>query len=95
MLVIGTRHDPATPYDQTQPYADRFGDASVLTIEGYGHTSLGLSSCANTAIATYLTDLEATDGVTCEQDVAPFEDPPVEPPADPLLLAPNPGVPAV
>ncbi|GAA2173960.1 alpha/beta hydrolase [Agrococcus versicolor] len=73
VLVIGTRHDPATPFDQTQPYADRFDDARVLTVEGYGHTTLGVSACANAAIATYLTDLVATDGATCGQDVAPFQ----------------------
>lgn len=37
VLVIGTRHDPATPYSFTQPYADHFRDARVLTVEGYGH----------------------------------------------------------
>ncbi len=74
VLVIGTRYDPATPYWFTQPYADHFDDASVLTIEGYGHTSLGVSSCADAAIATYLVDLQAVDGATCDQDVAPFTD---------------------
>ncbi|ACQ78485.1 TAP domain protein [Beutenbergia cavernae DSM 12333] len=73
VLVIGTRYDPATPYAFTQPYADRWNDASVLTVEGYGHTTLGLSSCATAAIAAYLVDLEATDGATCAQDVAPFQ----------------------
>ncbi|MFC7405583.1 alpha/beta hydrolase [Georgenia alba] len=93
VLVIGTRHDPATPYDQTQPYADRFPDARVLTVEGYGHGTLGISTCANAAIARYLTDLTATDGATCGQDVAPFQDVPAQLPADQLLLAPTPGVP--
>lgn len=73
VLVIGTRHDPATPYSFTQPYADHFLDARVLTVEGYGHTTIGLSACADAAIATYLVDLEATDGATCAQDVAPFQ----------------------
>jgi hypothetical protein len=40
-------------------------------------------------------DLEATDGASCGQDVAPFEN--SAPPAteDPLLLAPTPLVPGV
>ncbi len=96
VMVIGTRHDPATPYDQTQPYADRFTNASVLTVEGYGHTTLGISSCANSAIATYLVELEAVDGATCEQDIAPFEPlPESDIEASPLLLAPHPGWPGI
>ena len=77
VLVIGTRHDPATPYDQTQPYADRFANASVLTVEGYGHGTLGVSTCANAAIATYLAQPGASVPATCEQDIAPFEAPAV------------------
>ncbi|MFC7432429.1 MULTISPECIES: alpha/beta fold hydrolase [unclassified Agrococcus] len=76
VLVLGTRHDPATPYDQTQPYADRFANASVLTVEGYGHTTLGVSACANAAIATYLASPGASLPSTCGQDVAPFQAPP-------------------
>ena len=42
VLVIGTRHDPATPYQATRPYADLYPDARMVTIEGWGHTtSLG------------------------------------------------------
>lgn len=86
VLVIGTRHDPATPYDQTQPYADRFADATVLTVEGYGHTTLGVSTCANAAIATYLATPGASVPTTCEQDVAPFAAAPGTPGAAPSSL---------
>ena len=73
VLVIGTRYDPATPYAFTEPYADLWPNASMLTVEGYGHTTmLAPSTCANTAIEDYLLNLESTDGATCEQDVAPF-----------------------
>jgi pimeloyl-ACP methyl ester carboxylesterase len=95
VLVIGTRYDPATPYAFTEPYAARYPDAAVLTVEGYGHTTLGQSSCANSAIASYLIDLEATDGASCGQDVAPFESAAPPPTEDPLLLAPAPLVPGV
>lgn len=95
VLVIGTRYDPATPYAFTEPYAARYPDAAVLTVEGYGHTTLGQSSCANSAIATYLIDLEATDGASCGQDVAPFETATPAPTEDPLLLAPAPLVPGI
>lgn len=72
VMVIGTRFDPATPYSATQPYADLWPDARVLTVEGYGHTILGKSSCADQAVASYLLRGAATDGATCAQDVAPF-----------------------
>ncbi|WP_454042385.1 alpha/beta hydrolase [Cellulosimicrobium sp. Marseille-Q8652] len=77
VLVIGTRYDPATPYGFTQPYADRWPDARVLTVEGWGHTVVGKSACADQAVARYLVDGEATDGASCAQDVVPFETPTV------------------
>ncbi|PFG38874.1 TAP-like protein [Georgenia soli] len=72
VLVIGTRFDPATPYRDTAPYAEHWPDARVLTVEGYGHTTIVPSTCASAAIATYLVDLEARDGAVCRQDVRPF-----------------------
>lgn len=72
VMVIGTRHDPATPYHFTAPYAAHYDDARVMTVEGWGHTTLGASTCADAAIARYLVDGEADDGATCEQDVEPF-----------------------
>lgn len=77
VLVVGTRFDPATPYAFTQPYADRWPDARVLTVEGWGHTIVGKSACADAAVARYLVDLEATDGATCAQDMVPFQGPSV------------------
>ncbi|NED96901.1 alpha/beta hydrolase [Phytoactinopolyspora alkaliphila] len=73
VLVIGTRFDPATPYEGTEPYAAHFPDARIVTVEGYGHTVLGKSSCADETISEYLVELSApADGSTCSQDVAPF-----------------------
>lgn len=77
VLVVGTRFDPATPYAFTQPYADHWPDARVLTVEGWGHTIIGKSTCADDAVARYLVDLDATDGATCAQDVVPFQGPSV------------------
>jgi hypothetical protein len=73
VLVIGTRFDPATPYSATRPYTDRFPDGRMLTLDGWGHTILGKSACADAAVAVYLVDLEATDGATCEPDRRPFD----------------------
>lgn len=87
VLVIGTEWDPATPYSFTQPYADKFPDGRVLTVEGYGHTTIGLSACADAAIADYVIDLEATDGAVCGQDVLPFQDVSPEIAEDRLRLA--------
>lgn len=75
VMVIGTRFDPGTPYAATEPYAAHWPDARVLTVEGWGHTVLGKSSCADAAIETYLVDLLAVDGATCAQDLVPFDQP--------------------
>ena len=73
VLVIGTRHDPATPYAFTAPFAQRFPAGRMLTVEGFGHTIIGKSRCADAAVADYLVDggLPAA-GASCEQDTAPF-----------------------
>jgi pimeloyl-ACP methyl ester carboxylesterase len=74
VLVIGTRHDPATPYQATRPYAELYPDARLLTVEGWGHTTLGKSACADARITEYLTELKApADGSTCQQDRKPFD----------------------
>lgn len=74
VLVFGTRHDPATPYEATRPYADLYPDARMVTVEGYGHTTIGKSTCADAMITNYLTQLKApADGATCNQDRKPFD----------------------
>jgi pimeloyl-ACP methyl ester carboxylesterase len=74
VLVFGTRHDPATPYEATRPYADLYPDARMVTVDGYGHTTIGKSTCADTMITNYLTQLKApADGSTCKQDRKPFD----------------------
>jgi pimeloyl-ACP methyl ester carboxylesterase len=72
VLVIGTRFDPATHYDFTAPYAELWPDARMLTVEGWGHTTVGVSDCADAAIGRYLVTLEADDGAVCQQDLVPF-----------------------
>ncbi len=78
VLVIGTRYDPATPYQATRPYSDLYPDARMVTVEGWGHTTLGKSACADAHITAYLTQLKApADGSTCQQDRGPFDPAPV------------------
>jgi hypothetical protein len=73
VLVIGTRHDPATPYRQTQPYADFFPGSRLLTLDGWGHTAIGKSACVDRTIADYLVAGGAPqDGAVCAPDSIPF-----------------------
>ncbi|MFF0346023.1 alpha/beta hydrolase [Kribbella sp. NPDC004875] len=74
VLVFGTRHDPATPYEFTRPYANLYPDARMVTVEGWGHTTIGQSACADRMTTDYLTELKApADGATCTQDRKPFD----------------------
>ncbi|TDD57384.1 alpha/beta hydrolase [Kribbella antibiotica] len=75
VLVFGTRHDPATPYSTTRPFANLWPDARMVTIEGWGHaTSFGASVCADRMLTKYLITLAApADGSTCQQDRKPFD----------------------
>ncbi|WP_410788512.1 alpha/beta hydrolase [Kribbella sp. C-35] len=46
---------------------------SDVTVEGYGHTTIGKGTCADAMITKYLTQLKApADGSTCPQDRKPF-----------------------
>jgi hypothetical protein len=73
VLVVGNEFDPATRYEGAQRVASLLPGARLLTVHGWGHTSLFLSACADEAIARYLVDgqLPAV-GTVCEQDEVPF-----------------------
>jgi len=72
--VIGTRHDPNTGYRNAERVAERFGNAVLLTHDGYGHVSdKDHSTCVEEARVTYLVDLVApAPGTVCEADQKPF-----------------------
>jgi hypothetical protein len=71
VLVFGTRHSPATPYQATGPYADMYPDARLVTLNGWGHTTVGKSACADATIRAYLVNLAAPrDGADSDSDVA-------------------------
>lgn len=73
VLVVGTRYDPATRYEGAVIADDLLTNSALLTVEGWGHSSLFLSQCADTAIADYLLDVVVpAEGATCFQDFAPF-----------------------
>ncbi len=74
ILLIGTRHDPATPYINAVRSARRLGNAVLLTEEGYGHVSFhDPSACIDRARVAYLVRLVAPPkGTVCQSDKQPF-----------------------
>jgi pimeloyl-ACP methyl ester carboxylesterase len=77
LLVIGNRYDPATPYAGAQAVAHMMPGANLLTLNGWGHTSLFLSSCIDEAITRYLVNLtNPAPGTVCAPDHVPFTTPP-------------------
>jgi pimeloyl-ACP methyl ester carboxylesterase len=83
VLVVGNRFDPATRYQGAQTAHRLLPNSRLLTVEGWGHTSLFLSTCADAAIARYLVAGRApAAGAVCRQDAVPWVDfggPPPEP----------------
>jgi pimeloyl-ACP methyl ester carboxylesterase len=73
VLVLGTRWDPATPYRSTRPYAELFRHASVLTLEGWGHTAIAKSRCVDAHLESYLIHPARSDrDHSCAPDEVPF-----------------------
>ncbi len=74
ILLIGTRHDPATPYINAVRSARRLGNAVLLTLDGYGHVSFhDPSACIDRARVAYLVRLTAPPkGTVCRSDKKPF-----------------------
>ena len=57
VLVVGTTHDPATPYAWAQSLASELEHGVLLTREGDSHVALFSSSCVRAAFDAYLVDL--------------------------------------
>ena len=80
VLVVGNRFDPATRYEGALIVDDLLPRSALLTVEGWGHTSLFLSACADETIARYLIAVATpAPGATCRQDVVPFAGEPCTP----------------
>ena len=76
VLVVGNQFDPATRYEGAVTVADLLPNSALLTVHGWGHTSLFLSQCADDAITRYLVGLVVpAPGTVCEQDRVPFTAP--------------------
>ena len=67
VLLIGSRHDPATAYVWAQRVAQRFGPAgSLLTYQGWGHVVYKDSPCVAAAADAYLIGLtRPAAGASC------------------------------
>jgi pimeloyl-ACP methyl ester carboxylesterase len=75
ILLIGTRYDPNTSYQNAVESEKLLANAVLLTHEGYGHLSSNdTSQCVEAARVRYLVDLEPpASGTICPADQKPFE----------------------
>ncbi|MFE9478234.1 alpha/beta hydrolase [Streptomyces spororaveus] len=66
MLLVGTRGDPATPYEWTEETAERLGSAVIVDYKGEGHTGYGSSRCVGEYVNGFLLDGRLPSGTrTC------------------------------
>jgi pimeloyl-ACP methyl ester carboxylesterase len=73
VLVVGTQFDPATRYEGAVTVDGLLPNSALLTVHGWGHTSLFLSQCADAAASSYLLAVVTpAPGTVCDQDVIPF-----------------------
>jgi hypothetical protein len=67
ILIVGTTHDPATPYPWARALAGQLASAVLLTREGDGHTGYGRGNhCVDGDVDGYLLDGRLPkDGTRC------------------------------
>jgi pimeloyl-ACP methyl ester carboxylesterase len=57
ILVIGTKHDPATPFAWARSLAEQLGSGVLIAAPGDQHTAFGLGiGCVDNAVVRYLVD---------------------------------------
>lgn len=72
VLVVNPTFDPATRYDFAVRMTRQLGNARLLTLDGFGHTTR-YSSCVTGWYTRYLLAGELPPaGTRCAQDLAPF-----------------------
>lgn len=54
MMVMTTRHDPATPYSGARAVRALTPNSRMVTVQGWGHAALDQSGCATQARTDYL-----------------------------------------
>ena len=75
VLVANTLYDPATRYQGALTVHNLLPGSGLLTVEGWGHTTLFLSQCADQIVSDYLLyGTLPTEGTVCYQDWVPFTD---------------------
>ncbi|BFU43924.1 alpha/beta hydrolase [Krasilnikovia sp. MM14-A1004] len=90
VLVVGTKWDPATNYDDAVSAAKRLPNSQLLSNTNWGHTSYGTSDCATNAIDAYLLkDTLPAKGTLCEGRDQPFTTPLPTDPGAASLRAPT------
>ncbi|MFC7534659.1 alpha/beta hydrolase [Actinoplanes sp. GCM10030250] len=67
VLLVNSRHDPATAYTWARQVAMQLGpDARLLTYDGWGHVAYSHSTCVSRAVDRYLSDLTLpATGASC------------------------------
>ncbi len=74
ILVIGNRYDPQTAYAGARRVARLLGNARLVTLDGYGHTSdVDPSRCIDDAVSAYLVRPATARRQTCHADRQPFD----------------------
>ena len=73
VLVANTLYDPATPVHGAVEAHAILPNSGLLLVEGWGHTTLGISECAAFLSEQYLiTQALPPVGMVCAQDFDPF-----------------------
>jgi pimeloyl-ACP methyl ester carboxylesterase len=76
VLVVGNRFDPATPYHGAVKVNRLLPRSRLLTLAGWGHTSLFKSACVDAYVSRYLvTSRPPPAGTVCQPDAVPFAEP--------------------
>jgi len=73
ILIVGTRFDPASPYQNALAVARELPRSRLLTLDGWGHVAFGKSACIAEHIDRYLVaGTLPSPGTTCRPDQRPF-----------------------
>lgn len=65
VLILNSRHDPATPYEWATRVAAGTARAHLLTYQGWGHGMYGRTPCMTAAADRYLIDLTTPSVDSC------------------------------
>ncbi|WP_194816403.1 alpha/beta hydrolase [Nocardia sp. XZ_19_385] len=65
ILIINSRHDPATPHEWATQVAIQTPRATLLTYDGWGHGIYDRTACVTTAADRYLIDLRLPETDNC------------------------------